>query len=148
MKELSENGEYTISSEELAEIRSLFTGLYASDEEGAAAIKEEFESDHYLMDTHTAIAWSCMNKYRDTEEGNAAAAYVVLSTASPYKFSRAVLEALGEDASGTDRENMEKCHKITGAPVPAGLAGVFDREVRHEDVIETAEMRSYVVENC
>ena len=148
MKELSENGEYTISSEELAEIRSLFTGLYASDEEGAAAIKEEFESDHYLMDTHTAIAWSCMNKYRDSEEGKDAAAYVVLSTASPYKFSRAVLEAIGEDASGTDRENMEKLHKITGAPVPAGLAGVFDREVRHEDVIKKDEIRSYVVENC
>ncbi|MBR0399626.1 MAG: threonine synthase [Mogibacterium sp.] len=148
MRSLAETGEYTITADELSRIRSVFTGLYASDEEGAAAIRAEFEAEHYLMDTHTAIAWSCMEKYRGSDEGKNAAAYVVLSTASPYKFSRAVLEALGEDASGSDRENMEKCHEITGAAVPEGLAGIFDREIRHNDVIETAAMKTYVVENC
>lgn len=147
MRSLSETGEYQITADELEAIRSIFTGLYASDEEGAAAIRDEFEKDRYLMDTHTSIAWACLNKYRDGDAKDAAA-FVVLSTASPYKFSRAVLEAIGEDASGTDRENMQKCREITGAPVPEGLAGIFDREIKHDDVIETDAMRSFVIENC
>jgi threonine synthase len=73
------------------------------------------------------------------------AASVVLSTASPYKFSRAVLEALGEEVSASDEENMKKVHDVTGASVPEGLAGIFSREVRHGDVIEISEMKDYVI---
>lgn len=149
MKELSESGEYQITAEELAEIASVFAGASASDEEGAAAIRGVFEKDHYLMDTHTSIAWACRDKLEAGGEVSGAsetgAAFVVLSTASPYKFSRAVLEALGAPVSGSDEANMNKVHEITGAAVPEGLAGIFSREVRHGDVIEISEMKDYVI---
>ena len=141
MKQLAESGEYDITAEELAEIQSVFTGVFADDGEGAAAIREVFERDRYLMDTHTSIAWACMEK-----TGTDAAATVVLSTASPYKFSAAVLEALGEELTDSDEGNMNKVRGITGAPVPAGLAGIFDKPIRHSDVIDTADMKSYVIE--
>ena len=149
MKQLSETGEYQITSEELAEITSVFAGACASDEEGAEAIREVFENEKYLMDTHTSIAWACMKKL--SAGGKAAGAYehgaasVVLSTASPYKFSRAVLEALGEEVSSSDEENMKKVHSVTGAAIPEGLAGIFSREVRHGDVIDIADMKDYVI---
>ena len=143
MKELSETGEYQITPEELAEIRSVFAGACASDEEGAAAIRSVFEAEHYLMDTHTSIAWAC--KYKLSSEATGAAA-VVLSTASPYKFSRAVLEALGQEISDSDEANMARVHEVTGAVVPEGLAGIFAREVRHADVIDIADMKEYVTE--
>ena len=145
MKQLEQNGEYTITADELAEIKSVFTGIYACDEDGASAIRDVFEADRYLMDTHTSIAWACMEKYKDNPEYSEAPA-VVLSTASPYKFSAAVLEALGEDLTGSDEGNMKKCHEITGAEIPAGLAGIFKKPIVHNDVIEISDMKSYVIE--
>ncbi len=145
MKQLEQNGEYTITADELAENKSVFTGIYACDEDGASAIRDVFEADRYLMDTHTSIAWACMEKYKDNPEYSEAPA-VVLSTASPYKFSAAVLEALGEDLTGSDEGNMKKCHEITGAEIPAGLAGIFKKPIVHNDVIEISDMKSYVIE--
>lgn len=149
MKRLEETGEYTLSPEELAEIQSIFTGVFADDDEGAAAIRDVFRNGSYLMDTHTSIAWSCMEKFKASAEYSASGekpAAVVLSTASPYKFSAAVLSALGEELTGSDEGNMKKCREITGAPIPAGLAGIFERPVIHEDVIDIADMKSYVIE--
>ena len=145
MKQLEQTGEYTISEDELAVLKSVFIGIYADDEEGAVAIKDVFEADRYLMDTHTSIAWACMEKYKEDPDYSEAPA-VVLSTASPYKFSAAVLEALGETLTGSDEGNMQKCHDITGAEIPSGLAGIFKRPIVHSDVIEISDMKSYVIE--
>ena len=123
MKQLETSGEYTITPEELRNV---------------------FKADSYLMDTHTSIAWACMEKY--AKEGSDAAATVVLSTASPYKFSAAVLNALGEELTGSDEGNVKKVREITGSPVPSGLAGIFSRPVLHTDVIDAADMKSYVIE--
>ena len=144
MKALSEAGEYQVTDSELAEIRSIFACSSASDAEGAAAIRSVFESDHYLMDTHTSIAWACMEKLQNTQTYTGRAS-VVLSTASPYKFSRAVLTALGEEPVESDEANMERVHEVTGAIIPDGLAGIFSREVRCKDVIDIAEMKDYVI---
>ena len=145
MKQLEQTGEYTITDDELAEMKSVFKGIYASDVEGAAAIRDVFDADRYLMDTHTSIAWACLEKYKEDPEYSDAPA-VVLSTASPYKFSAAVLEALGEELTGSDEGNMKKCHDITGADIPAGLAGIFKKPIVHDDVIEISDMMSYVIE--
>ena len=147
MKQLEKTGEYSLTPEELAEIGDVFKGISASDSDGAAAIKSVFERNGYLMDTHTSIAWACMEKLK-AEDADDAAATVVLSTASPYKFSAAVLEALGEELTGSDEGNMQKVRDITGAAVPAGLAGIFSKPVIHNDVIDTADMKSYVIEKC
>lgn len=144
MKQLAAEGEYTITPDELAEIKSVFVGACASDEEGASAIRDVFEAEHYLMDTHTSIAWACLEKCPCDK----AAASVVLSTASPYKFSRAVLTALGAEVSESDKANMLKCHELTDAVIPEGLAGIFDREIRYKDVIDIEEMQNYVVNAC
>ena len=145
MKQLEQTGEYTITADELSEIRSVFTGIYACDDDGASAIRDVFEADRYLMDTHTSIAWACMEKFKEDPDYSDAPA-VVLSTASPYKFSAAVLEALGENLTGSDEGNMKKCHEITGAEIPAGLAGIFKKPIVHNDVIEISDMKSYVIE--
>ena len=152
MKQLSETGEYRITADELAELQKVFTGIAASDEEGSAAIGSIFRNEHYLMDTHTAIAWSCYRKFAESGSEDAALPDVVLSTASPYKFCRAVLAALQDadvcektDTSClSDEECMELCHRITGAEIPSGLAGIFGRTIRHRDVIDIDDMKSYV----
>lgn len=146
MKSLQENGEYQITADELAEIKKTFVGIAASDDEGAAAIGSIFASEHYLMDTHTSIAWACYEKYLSV--GNDATPNVVLSTASPYKFCRSVLTALGEEPAPSDAANMAKCNEITGAEIPSGLAGIFTREIKHTDVIDIDDMKQYVIDGA
>ena len=58
----------------------------------------------------------------------------------------AAIEALGEELTGSDGGNMQKCHDITGAEIPAGLAGIFKKPIVHNDVIEISDMKSYVIE--
>ena len=148
MKELSENGEYQITDDELAKMKSVFVGIAASDEEGAKAIGDTFHNERYLMDTHTSIAWSCFNKFVESKQDSYELPNVVLSTASPYKFCRSVLTALGETTEVSDAANMKKCNEITGVDVPAGLAGIFNREIRHTDVIDIADMKQYVIDRA
>lgn len=143
MEELGEKGAYEVSSAELESIRACFVGGAASDEEGAKAIHDIFSSDHYLMDTHTAVAWAVSEKLE--ERGILSEApQVILSTASPYKFTRSVLAALGEEVSEEDRRNMERLEEVSGVAMPEPLAGIFDREVMHRDVIDPPAMKEYV----
>ena len=144
MKDLEEKGEYTITAEELAEIKSVFTGIFADDTEGASAIRRIFEDHHYLMDTHTSIGWACLEKYK--AQGGGDHPTVVLSTASPYKFCSSVLAALGLEVSESDKANMEACFKHTGAAIPAGLSGIWNKSIMHSDVIDTSDMKAYVIE--
>lgn len=140
MKQLEQSGEYTVTGDELEKIQSVFTGLCATDDEGASAIRSVFERESYLMDTHTSIAWACLDKYVKDEVPK-----VVLSTASPYKFCASVLSALGLEVSGSDRENMALCHEYTKAAIPSGLSGIFDKTVSHRDIIDPSGMKEYVI---
>lgn len=143
MEDLAQKGAYEVTPEELERIRACFVGGSASDEEGSEAIREVFTSDHYLMDTHTAVAWAVAKKL-EADNALSETPVVILSTASPYKFTRAVLAALGEEPSEEDRRNMERLEEVSGVPVPQPLAGIFDREIMHRDVIEPSAMADYV----
>jgi len=70
-----------------------------------------------------------------------AAPMVVLSTASPYKFPRDVLAALGETAPESDFAAMAALNVKTGCPVPASLSVLNTLPVRFNTVIEPAAIR-------
>lgn len=141
MSELAASGEYQISNEELAKIQSIFVGIYADDEEGSKSISKVFNKYHYLMDTHTSIAWNCCEKYKAMGD---CTANVILSTASPYKFCPAVLKALGETCEDSDKANMLKCQEITGSTIPHGLISLFDKNVSERIVINVEDMKDFV----
>ncbi len=146
---LSKQGEYTITEEELAKINEVFSGVACDDARGAKAIGDIFHQHHYLMDTHTAIAWAAYEESKDAgEEWTKTGKTVVLSTASPYKFADSVLKALGEEPEASDEANMSKLQKVTDVEAPKPLQGIFQREVRHKDVIDVDAMKSYVVEHA
>jgi CheY-like chemotaxis protein len=63
--------------------------------ETAQSGKEAFEKYGYLMDPHSAVGFSVWRRYR--EEAGDGSPVLLASTASPFKFNRAVLEALGRD---------------------------------------------------
>lgn len=150
MNSLAETGEYQITTEELEKIKQIFVGISSSDKEGFDAIKYAHDEYHYLMDTHTAIAWSCLEKYLEKEQiyNDTAVASVILSTASPYKFCRSVLTALGEDIDISDETNMQKCRDLTGSEIPENLSSVFGKPIFHRDTIDVSDMKNYVIEKA
>ena len=100
-----------------------------------AYIRARYEKDGYLCDTHTAVAFHvAAQKKRD------GVPMVVLSTASPFKFPRSVLEALGHTAPENDFEAMQALEEATGRTAPASLAVLRQKAERFSTVIDPAQI--------
>lgn len=139
MRKLATEGEYTISDDELDKINNNFIGYSCNDKDAASAIKCVFESENYVMDTHTAIAWGAALKHNGKNKN------VVLSTASPYKFTTAVLEAVGSKSTGDDFIDMKSLSALSKTEIPASLSDIFEKPVIHDEVIDVDEMREKVI---
>lgn len=147
MTELNTNGVYTLTGKPLANIQRLFSTGSCSEEETAETIRELWNSFSWLSDTHTAVAFSVLEKYKKSADytGNPC---VVLSTASPFKFPAAVLSAItgGNDpalASLDDFTLAEKLSELSGIPVPANLAELKSKPALHTDVIDPDDIVRY-----
>ena len=133
MKSLNETGSYTVRPETLAAIRESFDCGWSSEEQVAGEIRARYEKDGYLCDTHTAVAFHvAAQKKRD------GVPMVVLSTASPFKFPRSVLEALGHTAPENDFEAMQALVEARGRTAPASLAALRQKAERFSTVIDPA----------
>lgn len=144
MKQLKETGVYALEEDVHAALRREFSAACADDGETAAAIRENFEKYGYLTDPHTAVAFACYRKFRASDEWNGAKT-VVLSTASPFKFSRSVLTALGRPVSDDEFADMDALAAYAKTAIPAALAGLAARPVLHRSVVDVPEMQAYVM---
>lgn len=135
MKSLSETGSYTVRPETLAAIQESFGCGWSSEAEVAGEIRARYEQDGYLCDTHTAVAFHVAGRHK--REG---VPMVVLSTASPYKFPRSVLEALGHTAPQNDFEAMQELETATGRTAPASLAALRQKTERFNTVIDPEQI--------
>ena len=139
MKDLNEQGFYRVPEALLAAIRAEFAAGYCEDAQAEAVIGRVYREQGYLMDPHTACGWAA------AEANRGDAPMVVLSTASPYKFSTAVLTAIGADVSGSEYDRMERLRTITGIPIPPNLAALRAKPERHTGVIAKEKMLEYVL---
>ena len=135
MKSLAETGSYTVRPETLAAIQENFSCGWSSEEEVAGEIRVRYEKDNYLCDTHTAVAFHVAAQKK--REG---VPMVVLSTASPFKFPRSVLEALGRTAPENDFEAMQQLEAATAHTAPASLAALRQKPERFNTVIDPAQI--------
>jgi threonine synthase len=91
------------------------------------------------MDPHSAVGYSVLRRYREETGDNSPA--LLASTASPFKFNRAVLEALGRDpAAKNEFSLLEELSSISGQPVPGKLAELKSLPEIHKGVCEKQEM--------
>ena len=131
MKQLSENGKYEVDAETLAKIKAQFAAGCCNDDETKATISKIFKEKNYLCDTHTAVAVKVYYDYK-AKTGDAAPA-VIASTASPFKFSAAVLEAVEGKTEGLDEfEMVERLAEVTGKSCPEQLANLRNKAVRFD----------------
>ena len=144
MADLAEKGSYTVPAELLEKLHETFACGRADDEATRATIREAWESHHVLLDPHTAVAKHVLDGFESD-----GVVRVCLSTASPYKFSADVLEAIGESTEGLSGfECMDKLSEVTGTKAPAGLWNLRNAEERFADVVGVAEMNAYVESNA
>jgi len=135
---LSQNGKYEIT-DNMRQQLSDFYGGFATEDETAATIRKVFESNGYLMDTHTAVASSVYSKY--VEETGDKTVTVIASTASPFKFTRSVMNALGKgDESKDDFALADELSEVSGVAIPEAVSSIRTAEIRHKTVVDKADM--------
>ncbi|MBE6631828.1 MAG: threonine synthase [Ruminococcaceae bacterium] len=144
MKELAENGKYTVSADVKAKIDTLFAGYYADEEETAKTIKESFDKYGYLCDTHTAVGISAAERY--CAENGDSKVTVVDSTASPYKFAADVYTALGKTSPEDPLDALEALSKYSKTDIAYPLKGIATRKVRFDKIIDPDDMAKEVLE--
>ena len=142
MASLKETGKYEITADMKAQL-SDFYGNYATEAEDAATIKDLYETCGYVIDTHTAVAATVYNKYKaDTKDETKT---VIASTASPYKFTRSVMEAIDPKyASMGDFELVDKLSELAKVKVPNAIEEIRTAPVLHNTVCEVSEMANEV----
>ena len=128
MAALTKDGEYVITDAMKAELSEFF-GAFGSEEETAV---------------NTAVAAVAYDKYK-AATGDDKTPTVIASTASPYKFTRSVMDAIDPayDAEG-DFELVDELNKVSKTAIPKAIEEIRTAPVLHDTVCETAAMEDEV----
>ncbi len=144
MDELGREGAYTVT-DEMKEFMKDFCGGYATEEENAAEIRRLYEDTGYIIDTHTGVA-SCVYRNYVRETGDRTPA-VIASTASPYKFSHSVMEAVSGNQEGRDEfAVIDELCQISGVAIPRAVEEIRNAQIRHKRESSVPDMEQTVAE--
>lgn len=142
MSRLASRGSYELD-EKMKEGLKDFYGAYAKEEEVFETIRSVYRETGYIIDTHTAVAVTADRKYRAGESDDNKS--VIISTASPYKFTRNVMRAIGEDNGETDDFVLvDRLSEISHVKVPAAVEEIRSARIIHDTVCKVSEMREVV----
>ena len=140
MKDLSEKGSYTVT-ENMRQFMSDFRGGFATEAQNEATISKIFEDTGYLIDTHTGVAATVYNAYK-AETGDQTKT-VIASTASPYKFSHSVLEAIKGKSAVEGKDEfavVDELSEVSGTPVPKAVVELRSAVIRHNTECDVDKM--------
>lgn len=144
MEQLAAEGVYTLPESLKEKMQGEFFAGWCSDDMAGEVIKDVWNSHSYLCDPHTAVGWAVALQYR--EKTGDVTPLAVLSTASPYKFPAAVLDALGDESNCDDEfRQMEMLFEKTGVKIPSMLANLESKDEKHLYVIEKQDMAQFVL---
>ena len=142
MEQLSKGGIYQITEEMRSQLAD-FYGNFATEKETADAIKALYQNTGYVIDTHTAVAACVYEKYvKDTKDSTKT---VIASTASPFKFTRSVMDAIDSkyDSMG-DFELVDELSKIANVKVPNAIEEIRTAPVLHDTVVDVPDLPAAV----
>lgn len=144
MASLKKEGSYELEPDMKSALADFYGG-YADDQETVQAIQKAYQENGYVMDTHTAVAYKVLADYR-RETGDLTHA-VIASTASPYKFTRSVVEGMGISTEGLDDFKLiDVLSEKSGLPIPEPIQGLKDRPVLHPGVCDKNVLAYKVLE--
>lgn len=138
MQSLSTSGKYEISPQMREQLNDFYGG-YTKEEETAETIRSLYKETGYVIDTHTAVAAGVYQNYK--KETGDITKTVIASTASPFKFTRSVMNAIdGEYDRMTDFELVDELSRIGTVKVPQAIEEIRNAKVIHDTVCEVEEM--------
>lgn len=144
MASLSNTGLYELPADVMDRLRGTFACGFATDDDTRATIRSTWETNHMLIDPHTAVGKCVLDRMEG--EGRQR---VCLSTANPYKFSADVLRALGHDVEGLDGfACMDELERLTGMEAPKQLSSLRAAGVLHDGVCDQDQMSAFVERAC
>lgn len=144
MELLNREGRYTITSDMKEHLQDFDAG-YATEQETAAMIGKIYDRTGYVMDTHTAVAAHVCEDYKARTGDHTKC--VVASTASPYKFVKSVMQAIGEaDSERDELELLPLLNKASGVEMPKAICDILDAKVLHTRECDANKMEEEVKE--
>lgn len=146
MNDLNKFGKYEISNEILNEIKKHFSAYYTHQKDCKNAIKKAFNNDKKLIDTHTAIAYDCLMKYKNDNQDDKSK-NVILSTASPYKFSKDVLLSIDEkhDLKDDDFYYLNELNILSNEEIPTNLFELKTKKIRFNNVLSYEDAKNHII---
>lgn len=143
MEQLASNGTYMIDDRVKKRLGDFYGG-YASEADTAEAIREMYNASGYVIDTHTAVAYAAYKKYRE-QNHNDNIKTVIISTASPYKFTTDVMKSLDPKYSGVNIfELIKEMSRLSETEIPKGIKDLEKKPILHKTVCEKSAMKSEV----
>lgn len=140
---LDKTGKYEILESLKIKMDNIFTPSYSDDKTTLEVIKRVYDKFSYILDPHTAVAFKGAE---DFAKLNSREKVIVLSTASPYKFSRDVYKAIFGEIEEDDFRVMELLNEKTGVEIPKNLKDLKERKIIHNVVIEKEDIKRYIEE--
>lgn len=144
MDSLNSKGEYCVDEKMITDIKKYFSAGFATEGDVENTIREQFENYSYLLDTHSAVAVKVYLDYVNKTGDDVPT--VIDSTASPYKFSKAVLNAVksGNIDSADEFDMVDELNKVSSLEVPEPLKSLKNKTVRFTDVCNKSDMSEMV----
>ena len=142
MSGLKSKKEYKISESETDALRETFIGRWVSEDEDVEMIDYLFDEYGYICDTHTGVAFAAYFNYAENTGDKTPC--VIVSTASPFKFVKTVLGAIGEKVPEDDYKALRALEDITALPLPESLSEITKKQSRFSGCITAAEVADAV----
>lgn len=140
---LNTQGKYELSQNMKQELKD-FYGNFASQNETLNSIRDIFNSNKYLIDTHTAVAYSVYKKYLEETKDDTKA--LIASTASPYKFTKFVMKALDDKYANMDDFSLiNEMSKVNHTNIPKAIDDLENREILHKTVCDKDEIKDKIL---
>lgn len=132
MTALQEDGAYVIKPDTRANLNK-FVAAFATQDQVSETIKKIANATNYTIDPHTAVG-----RYAYEQTG-VTGPTLIAATASPYKFSETVLQALNM-APVSGQAALAQLSKMTGTEIPIQVATLFNKPIRHKQVIDSKQI--------
>ena len=144
MNELTLKGSYQLSNDELKQMQRDFYARSCTDKETKKTIKDIYETTSKVLDPHTAVAVKVCQDYQ--QETKDETMNIILSTASSYKFSKDVVEAISDKCITNEIEAIKLLSQCSKEPCPVNIKNLETLSIKHNDKIKQTELKKYINE--
>ena len=145
MNELNSEGVYKVDDKTLKKMQMLFVGGFADDTGVTKTILDVYDRTDNVVDTHTAVGFNIYNRYHSRSGDETKTVFA--STASPFKFSAAVMDAIRGEGFSEGKSVEEVIRELSdesGLEIPEAIKDLSSKPVLHTDVIDKDQMEAKV----